>query len=54
MRRSVTLLKLLLLVTLLGLGLRLAGKDLLRLPRDANAESYWHPSRPPGPLDRWF
>lgn len=43
-----------LLVTPLGLVLRLAGKDLLRLRRDRGASSYWQAARPPGPLDRMF
>lgn len=33
----------------IGLALRLAGKDLLRLRRDPEAASYWIPRQPPGP-----
>jgi hypothetical protein len=29
--------------------MRLTGKDLLRLKRDPEAESYWIPREPPGP-----
>ena len=36
-------------VTPMGLLLRLNGRDLLRLCRDANARSYWIERRPPGP-----
>jgi hypothetical protein len=32
-----------------GAVLRLFGKDVLRLQRDRNAESYWIPREPPGP-----
>ena len=52
--RAVLFVIFLLLVTPLGLCLRLAGKDLLRLRRDAKAESYWQPARTPGPLERLF
>jgi hypothetical protein len=52
--RVILFLVFLLVVTPLGLCLRLAGKDLLRLRRDTKAESYWQPARPPGPLDRLF
>lgn len=38
-----------LVVTPIGLLLRLAGKDLLRLRRDPDASSYWIERRPPGP-----
>lgn len=38
-----------LVVTPIGLAMRLAGKDQLRLRRDAAAESYWLPRDPPGP-----
>jgi len=44
----------LLIITPLGLGLRLAGKDLLQLRRSPNAVTYWHPSRARNPLDRLF
>jgi hypothetical protein len=33
----------------IGLVLRLAGKDPLRLKRDPGAASYWRPRVPPGP-----
>lgn len=32
-----------------GLIMRLTGKDLLHLRRDANAQTYWIDRRPPGP-----
>jgi len=38
-----------LLVTPLGLLLRLFGKDLLRLRGDKTASSYWIERQPPGP-----
>lgn len=44
----------LLIVTPLGLGLRLAGKDPLRLKRPRNAMTYWENSKEGGPLDRMF
>jgi hypothetical protein len=36
-------------VTPIGILMRLAGKDPLRLRRDAAAASYWIPREPPGP-----
>jgi len=36
-------------VTPIGILLRLAGKDLLRLRRDPDARSYWLERYPPGP-----
>jgi len=36
-------------VTPIGLAMRLAGKDPLRLRRDPGAESYWIVRDPPGP-----
>lgn len=38
-----------LVVTPIGLTLRLAGKDPLHLKRDPAATSYWIPREPPGP-----
>jgi hypothetical protein len=38
-----------LVVTPIGLLMRLFGKDPLRLERDASAGSYWIPREPPGP-----
>jgi hypothetical protein len=32
-----------------GLAMRMMGKDLLRLKRQPDAESYWIPRQPPGP-----
>lgn len=32
-----------------GLALKLAGKDLLRLKREPEADSYWIPREPPAP-----
>lgn len=36
-------------LTPIGVIMRLAGKDPLRLTRDATASSYWIPRKPPGP-----
>jgi hypothetical protein len=36
-------------LTPLGAMMRMAGKDPLRLKRDAAAASYWIPRQPPGP-----
>jgi hypothetical protein len=44
----------LLVLTPLGLILRLTGKDLLRLKRAPKAESHWQPARPATPLERLF
>jgi hypothetical protein len=44
----------LLVLTPLGLALRLAGKDLLRLKRPRNAVTYWVATKESGPLDRLF
>lgn len=33
----------------IGVAMRLAGKDPLRLKHDVNASSYWIPREPPGP-----
>lgn len=41
-------------LTPLGLALRLAGKDPLRLKRDRTAGSYWQPARSDGQLDKMF
>lgn len=43
-----------LILTPLGLALRLAGKDLLRLRRDRRASSYWQPARSESQLDKMF
>ena len=43
-----------LLIAPLGLFLRLAGKDPLRLKGDRNASTYWHSAKEPSPLDRMF
>jgi hypothetical protein len=32
-----------------GLAMRMLGKDLLRLKRQPDADSYWIPRQPPGP-----
>jgi len=52
--RCVLALFFLFIITPLGLGLRLAGKDALQLRRSPNATTYWHPSRERNPLDRLF
>jgi hypothetical protein len=44
----------LLVLTPLGLILRLCGKDLLRLKRSREATTYWSPTKTPSPLDRLF
>jgi hypothetical protein len=44
----------LLVVTPLGLILRLLGKDLLRLKRDPSAQTYWQPAKQSDNLDREF
>lgn len=36
-------------LTPIGLAMRLAGKDPLRLKRDLGVDSYWIPREPPGP-----
>ena len=43
-----------LVLTPLGLALRLAGKDLLRLKRDRSADSYWQPAPRESQLDKMF
>jgi hypothetical protein len=43
-----------LVLTPLGLALRLAGKDLLRLKRDRSASSYWQPAPRESQLDKMF
>jgi hypothetical protein len=44
----------LLVVTPLGLLLRLMGKDLLRLKRRRDAITYWEPAKPNNQFDRQF
>jgi hypothetical protein len=44
----------LIVVTPLGVLLRLTGKDLLGLKRNSQRTSYWMRPRRPGPLDRQF
>ena len=44
----------LLVVTPLGLVLRLMGKDLLGLRRKPDAATYWHPAKPASKLDQMF
>jgi hypothetical protein len=44
----------LLIVTPVGLILRLMGQDSLRLKRPPNATTYWQSAKEPGPLDRLF
>lgn len=38
----------------LGIALRLAGKDPLRLRREPDATTHWRAARPPGGFDRLF
>ena len=44
----------LLILTPLGLLLRLTGKDLLALKPAKSATSYWRDAKPPGPFERMF
>ena len=44
----------LLVMTPLGLALRLFGKDTLRLKHPHDAKTYWIKAKPGGPLDRMF
>jgi len=44
----------LLIVTPVGLALRLAGQDPLRLKRPPQTTTYWQSAKVPGPLDRLF
>ena len=43
-----------LVVTPLGIGLRILGKDLLQLKRAPDAKSYWRPARVQHRFDRQF
>lgn len=43
-----------LVVTPVGLALRLAGKDPLQLKRPRDAATFWHPAKDSSPLDRLF
>ena len=44
----------LLAVTPLGLILRLAGKDLLKMKKDPDVTTYWHPAKSNRDFDRLF
>jgi hypothetical protein len=44
----------LLVVTPLGLALRMMGKDLLEIRQPAKAESFWKPARKRGKLEQQF
>ena len=52
--RFVLLVFFILIITPLGLVLRLAGKDSLQIKRPRDAKTYWHPSKDCSPLDRLF
>jgi hypothetical protein len=52
--RCVLLLFFVFIITPLGFGLRLAGKDSLQLKRPRSATTCWHPSKDSSPLDRLF
>ena len=52
--RCVLVLFFFLIITPLGLVLRLTGKDPLQLKRPRNATTYWQPSKDCSPLDRLF
>jgi len=43
-----------LVVTPVGLVMRLTGRDVLGRSRDPSAPSYWVARKPPGPLARYF
>lgn len=43
-----------LILTPVGLILRLAGKDPLQLKRPANTDTFWQTAKDPSPLDRLF
>ncbi len=43
-----------LIITPMGILLRLAGKDALQLKRPQGATTHWHQSKDYGPLDRLF
>lgn len=43
-----------LILTPVGWVLRLAGKDLLQLERRPERDSYWHPARKDGGMERMF
>jgi hypothetical protein len=52
--RCILILFFIFIITPLGWGLRLAGKDSLQLKRPRNATTYWQPSKDCSPLDRLF
>jgi hypothetical protein len=52
--RCVLLLFFIFIMTPLGFGLRLVGKDSLRLKRPRNVPTYWHQAKDCSPLDRLF
>ena len=52
--RCILLLFFFLILTPLGWGLRLAGKDALQLKRPRQAATYWQQSKDCSPLDRLF
>ena len=52
--RGVLLVVFILVITPLGFGLRLAGKDALQLKRPREAKTYWHEAKDCSPLDRLF
>lgn len=41
-------------ITPVGLVLRMLGKDPLRLKRPQHAATYWHKAKAPGPLKRLY
>jgi hypothetical protein len=52
--RCVLLVFFILVITPLGLVLRLAGKDSLQLKHPRDTKTYWHQSKDCSPLDRLF
>lgn len=52
--RAVLAVLFLVVLTPLGLALRLFGKDLLRLKRSPKSETYWNTAHASTPLDRLF
>jgi hypothetical protein len=52
--RCVLLLFFIFIITPLGLGMRLAGKDSLQIKRPREPKTFWHPAKDCSPLDRLF
>lgn len=52
--RVVLLVFFIIVITPLGLGMRLAGKDSLQIKRPREPKTFWHPAKDCSPLDRLF